>query len=430
MGAVVLGLGARIGLGAMYGVALKMTRRALKITLSLTLSMVLGWGIGLAPAIAASPVQPLGLTLAVQAPFSTLVAQSSPPIDQLRQQQQQIDQIQQTLDAEQQRLKKTERVIQGNLTDLQRNLAETQGELEDNQVRLQEADAYLRSLQGDLAQSQRAYQERQQATVARLQFLQRQRRLQGWAVLLQSDNLNQFLEQRYRIKRLYGRDRTQLQDLKSAFDAIATQQQTVEEQKNGIALLRQKLLFQKANLEGQTQAQKALATQLSQNRQALTAAQTQLERDSNSLRDLIQSRLRRSTLPGLQGGGIFRYPVNAEITSRFGWRVHPILGTERFHGGLDFGVDYGTPIGAAAPGTVIYADWYGGYGNAVVIDHGGGVTTLYAHNTELLVREGQSVQPGQAVAQSGSTGLSTGPHLHFEVRENGEAVDPLKYLER
>ncbi|MEM8604152.1 MAG: peptidoglycan DD-metalloendopeptidase family protein, partial [Cyanobacteria bacterium P01_H01_bin.121] len=123
-----------------------------------------------------------------------------------------------------------------------------------------------------------------------------------------------------------------------------------------------------------------------------------------------------------------RAPVYGPISSVYGWREHPILGTSRLHAGIDFAVDYGTPITAAAPGEVIFAGWYGGYGNAVIIDHGGGITTLYAHASDLSVQEGDRVSAGLTVASVGSTGFSTGPHLHFEVRENGEPVDPMTYL--
>ena len=128
--------------------------------------------------------------------------------------------------------------------------------------------------------------------------------------------------------------------------------------------------------------------------------------------------------------GTMTYPVEEElvITSPFGWRVHPITGTEKFHSGIDFGVDFYSPIHAAAAGTVTYAGWISGYGNAVIIDHGENVETLYGHNDSLCVGEGQLVMQGQVIALAGSTGNSTGPHCHFEVRENGEPVDPAKYL--
>ena len=122
------------------------------------------------------------------------------------------------------------------------------------------------------------------------------------------------------------------------------------------------------------------------------------------------------------------WPIVGEITSPFGWRTHPIYGDGRFHSGMDIGGDYGDPILAAAAGTVIYSGWISGYGYAVIIDHGGGLSTLYGHNESLAVGEGQAVSQGQVIAYCGSTGNSTGPHCHFEVRENGEPVDPMGYL--
>ncbi len=116
------------------------------------------------------------------------------------------------------------------------------------------------------------------------------------------------------------------------------------------------------------------------------------------------------------------------VTSRFGFRTHPIFGTRRLHAGTDFRGATGTPVLAAAGGTVVYAGPRGGYGNAVIIDHGGALATLYAHQSRLSVATGDRVETGQAVGAVGSTGFSTGPHLHFEVRVNGTPVDPLNYL--
>lgn len=131
---------------------------------------------------------------------------------------------------------------------------------------------------------------------------------------------------------------------------------------------------------------------------------------------------------GTAGAGGMIWPLVGEITSPFGWRVHPITGDARFHSGLDIGGDYGDPIHAAAAGQVIYSGWISGYGYAVIIDHGGGISTLYGHNEALAVSEGQMVAQGQVIAYCGSTGNSTGPHCHFEVREGGEPVEPLGYL--
>ena len=122
------------------------------------------------------------------------------------------------------------------------------------------------------------------------------------------------------------------------------------------------------------------------------------------------------------------WPVNGVITSPYGYRTHPIFGTTIYHSGIDIGVDYGTPVQAADGGTVVEAGWGSGYGYAVVIDHGNGLSTLYGHNQELAVSAGQSVSQGQVIAYAGSTGNSTGPHVHFEVRANGDPVDPQGYV--
>jgi len=127
-------------------------------------------------------------------------------------------------------------------------------------------------------------------------------------------------------------------------------------------------------------------------------------------------------------GGGMSLPVAGEITSEFGWRTHPIFGSARFHSGIDIGADYGVPIHAAASGVVIEAGWIGGYGNTVMIEHGSGIVTLYGHNESLAVSVGQSVNQGDVIAYCGSTGNSTGPHCHFEVRVGGEPVSPWDYL--
>ncbi|MBQ7498092.1 MAG: peptidoglycan DD-metalloendopeptidase family protein, partial [Selenomonas sp.] len=115
-------------------------------------------------------------------------------------------------------------------------------------------------------------------------------------------------------------------------------------------------------------------------------------------------------------------------TSDFGWRTHPNYGTQKFHSGIDFGYDFGMPVHAAAEGVVTTADWVSGYGYLVAIDHGGSLETLYGHNEMLAVVPGQTVKIGQVIAYAGSTGNSTGPHCHFEVRLNGEPVNPWDYL--
>ena len=123
-----------------------------------------------------------------------------------------------------------------------------------------------------------------------------------------------------------------------------------------------------------------------------------------------------------------QWPTVGPLTDEFGWRVHPVYGTEAFHDGMDIGVGSGTPLAAAAGGTVVMASRYGGYGLVVRIDHGNGLMTEYAHLSQIDVSVGEEVSAGEHIGYSGNTGVSTGPHLHFMVLLWGEPVDPLDYL--
>lgn len=122
------------------------------------------------------------------------------------------------------------------------------------------------------------------------------------------------------------------------------------------------------------------------------------------------------------------FPLVGPVTSEYGWRTHPIFGDSKFHSGIDIGGDYGQEIHAARGGVVSHAGWIDGYGNTIMVDHGGGLVTLYGHNQSLAVSVGATVRQGQTIAYCGSTGNSTGPHCHFEVRLNGETVSPYDYL--
>lgn len=125
---------------------------------------------------------------------------------------------------------------------------------------------------------------------------------------------------------------------------------------------------------------------------------------------------------------VFPTTKNSPVTSSFGWRIHPITGDRRFHSGIDFGAPTGTPIYAYQAGLVEFAGWKNGYGKAVIINHGAGKSTLYGHASKIVVRKGERVDAGETIAKIGSTGFSTGPHLHFEVRLNNKPVNPHLYL--
>lgn len=367
-------------------------------------------------------------------------------VDNLRQQQQQMKQQRQNVVKERDRLTNLQQEAQKNFTGIQQNLQTTNSQIQDSELRLRLATARLQQLEADLAVAERSYEQRQIATVARLRFIQRSPASQGWAVLLQSQDISDFISRRHQLKLVYQADQKILVKLTEQANLLTQQKTDVEGQKNEIALIRQQLLAQKADYLAQGQLQAELILRLNSDRLALTAAQNQLDKDSQSLEVVIQQKVAEAKAREeeqarkeaqaktgsksviIRGTGVFAYPSDASTSSPFGWRVHPILGYRRFHAGLDFAAGYGSTIRAADSGTVIFAGWYGGYGRAVIINHSRGITTLYGHTSELYVSEGQSVQRGQAIAAVGSTGFSTGPHLHFEVRRNGTPVNPADFL--
>lgn len=374
----------------------------------------------------------LFLWLALTQPIRAEPSPDPTSVDTLRQMQEQLHQQRSNLSKERDRLSNVEQAAEDRIKGIQHNIQSTDTAYKDYELQIQVANRHLKDLQVNLAKAQRTYSQKQAATVARLRFLQRQQVAgYGWDVLLKSQSLHELLDRRRQVKLVYQADQKILIGLKAESDRIKQQKLEIEAQKNQIALLTQQLLAQKAQYAGQLAAQQQLIERLNTDKQALEAAQTQLVVDSRNIGILIRRQVAAASgfrLPNSFGTGQLISPCEGEISSGFGWRLHPLLGSWRFHSGIDFGASYGTTIRAADSGTVIFAGWYGGYGYAVIVDHGNGISTLYGHTSKLYVAEGQSVQLGDAIAAVGSTGLSTGPHLHFEVRKDGEPVDPLTYL--
>ncbi|MEM6753096.1 MAG: peptidoglycan DD-metalloendopeptidase family protein [Cyanobacteria bacterium P01_C01_bin.38] len=380
-------------------------------------------------------------TLLILTPVFSVYGQgSSKTINKLKQERKQIQQQHKDVVKEKKRLNNLQQEAQKRLGGLEENLQTTNSQIEDSETRLQMATLRLQQLQADLASSKVSYAQRQASTVARLKYLQRSPVSQGWAVLLQSRNLNDFLSRRRNLKLVYQADQKVLAKLTQEANQIKQQKTDIEQKKNEITLIRQQLLAQKADYQGQAGLQADLVQRLNSDRIALDAARIQLEKDSLSVANLIkqkvaeeQARIAAAKAKSqarrfVRGSGIMALPSSGYISSPYGWRSHPILGRGRLHTGIDFAAGYGATIRAADSGTVLYSGWYGGYGKTVIINHGKGITTLYGHSSKLYVNAGESVKRGQAIAAIGSTGLSTGPHLHFEVRKNGSPVNPANYL--
>lgn len=247
-------------------------------------------------------------------------------------------------------------------------------------------------------------------------------------VLFGAKDFSDFLTRMDILKRIIKHDYDLIMKVKADREIVMNTKAKLEKDKADVELLVADAEIKQKNMLDKKQAQQVLLDKAEYDRDVSQQAYEEIMAASQEITRMIQ----RSQMVGgsyvAGGSGAMIWPLNGPITSEFGWRTHPIFGTQRYHSGLDIGGDYGLPIAAAASGTVIHAGWISGYGYTVIIDHGGGITTLYGHNESLLVGEGESVSQGQTIALCGSTGNSTGPHCHFEVRENGEPVSPYSYL--
>lgn len=232
------------------------------------------------------------------------------------------------------------------------------------------------------------------------------------------------------LKRIIKHDYDLIMKVKEEKATVENTRAQLEKDKAEAEVLVTDAQAKKAKVEDKESEQQVLLDQAIYDRDTSERMYEEIMAASQEVANMIRrSQMSSAGYSGAPAGaGGMIWPISGPITSEFGWRTHPIFGTARFHSGLDIGGDYGMSIYAAASGTVIYAGWISGYGNAVIIDHGGGVTTLYGHNDSLNVSEGENVAQGQVIAMCGSTGNSTGPHCHFEVRENGEPVSPYGYL--
>ena len=357
------------------------------------------------------------MTLAPLAQAETLEEQRDAHIEKAEQAQKKKNEIESRIEG----LSEEKRVVDVAADEATKAYKDVKKELDATESRIDENEDKLKVLNKDFAvkRDQLAKRVRDIYINGQINYLD---------VLFGAKDFQDFFTRMDLLKRVIQQDYDLVQVVFAEKTAIETSQKELEKDKTAKEKLVASAAARKKEAEKKQAAKQAIIDKMETDRATQERIINENLAASKEVEQMIRNSRYQPASPALSGGGALNWPLGGPITSPFGWRVHPITGASRFHSGIDIGGDYGDTIHAAGAGIVSYAGWISGYGYAVIIDHGGGISTLYGHNQALLVSEGQSVSQGQAIAECGSTGNSTGPHCHFEVRVDGEPVDPMGYL--
>ncbi len=357
------------------------------------------------------------MTLAPLAQAETLEEQRDAHIEKAEQAQKKKNEIESRIEG----LSEEKRAVDEAADEATKAYKDVKKELDATEARIDENEDKLKVLNKDFAvkRDQLAKRVRDIYINGQINYLD---------VLFGAKDFQDFFTRMDLLKRVIQQDYDLVQVVFAEKTAIETSQKELEKDKTAKKKLVASAADRKKEAEKKQAAKQAIIDKMETDRATQERIINENLAASKEVEQMIRNSRYQPASPALSGGGALNWPLGGPITSPFGWRVHPITGASRFHSGIDIGGDYGDTIHAAGAGIVSYAGWISGYGYAVIIDHGGGISTLYGHNQALLVSEGQSVSQGQAIAECGSTGNSTGPHCHFEVRVDGEPVDPMGYL--
>lgn len=313
------------------------------------------------------------------------------------------------------------------LIDLNNRVLEYEREIEGLNSKVKELEEKIEETTKRLNESQEKYDKREELLRQRIVAMYEAGETSYLDVLLNSKSLTDFISNYYIITEIAEYDTELLNSIEEEKKVIETEKASLEydqvnlkeakaNKEKTYTILQNTRVLKNNYIEQLTEEEKTLQAEVEEYTKAFAEIENQIKNLTLSDGDYIGGQMAWPT------------PGYTRITSQFGMREHPITGVYKLHTGLDIGAPMGANFVAANDGTVISAKYSSGYGNMVIIDHGGGITTLYAHGSSIEVTVGQKVKRGDVVLKVGSTGYSTGPHAHFEVRENGSYVNPLPYI--
>lgn len=321
--------------------------------------------------------------------------------------------------------------ITASIAELDKQIASTQTKLNDLQGQMKNLNTNIKAAKTKIDAAQKEIEENDQLLNQRIRMMYKTSDMTYLQLLLESKSIPDLLSNVYNVQTIVNSDKELLEELERKKNELKEYEEKLLKEKDRMTQVQNTIKSEQAQLAQYSQKQKTAKAAIDKDIDMLERQQKQLQIESNAIEQKILAEMRKSgsnNLPYSGGSMLWPLPIKGTLTSPYSNRVSPITGRAEFHLGQDIAAPAGTSVYAANAGTVITSQYQRSYGNVVVIDHGGGVSTVYAHNSSLIVSPGQTVTKGQTISRVGSTGDSTGNHLHFEVRINGKAVNPMQYF--
>ena len=328
------------------------------------------------------------------------------------------------------RLKVLKNLEKNKLYKNQQKLEQASNNLQQSKNEYANLEIQLKQMEKDLTASVQEFNKANIDMRKRIRQVYKNQRTGMFELILTAKDLNSLLDVLYFEKIVLKRDYARIMAVKAKSQRIALMKKDIEEKKIALSQSIQEINSQQKNIKYAIAQNQSMINKYKTDRKTYERAERELARQSASIQSMI-ARNRGSSTVKISSSG-FMKPIGGRITSPFGWRTHPIFNSRTFHSGVDIAGPNRGSIRASNSGKVIYSGWYGGYGKVVILDHGvvngKPTTTLYAHMSSIRVGQGQFVNKGEVVGYEGTTGYSTGPHVHFEVRINGKPNNPLNYI--
>ncbi len=354
--------------------------------------------------------------------------------DDLSSKQEELNKVYRELQQRKTELRATrekEKNVLQRLVVINREITKTQGQLDRAETQIDKNKRKLDFLGESLTQAKNRLENRGGVLRSRVREIFKNRDNNLLEMLISSDTLADFINKTYYFEKIMGRDLNLVNDITVEHKKINKDKNNLEDVTDEIQKLAKDIDEKKKYMEVQKVEKTKVREQLEDRIKEYEKQIAVLEQTSNQIEQLVRKMVAERASKGgksVQSTGSFIWPLQGRLTAFFGSTRHPFLRRGYSHTGLDIANSNGTPIKAADSGEILFSGWWDGYGKAVIIDHGKSISTVYGHMSRIYVEVGQKIKKGEVIGLVGSTGFSTGPHLHFEVRRDGVPKNPLSWL--